>query len=63
MTIIRADSPFEYRLNSPSNDATPAEKGMKEDQFEIEEIYITNSASSGKAIIRVNWNPRLIRVS
>jgi hypothetical protein len=63
MTIIRADSPFEYRLNSPSNDSTPAEKGMKENEFEIEEVYITNSASSGKAIIRVNWNPRLLRVS
>jgi hypothetical protein len=61
MTIIRADSPFDYRINSASNDATPAEKGLVEDQFEIEELYITNSALSGKAIIRVNWNPRLIR--
>ena len=62
MTIIRADDTFDYKLNSPSNDATPAEKGLEEDQFEIEEIYITNSASSGKkAIIRVIWNPRLIR--
>jgi len=61
MTIIRADSPFDYRLNSAINDATPAEKGLEEDQFEIEEVYVTNSALSGKAIIRVVWNPRLIR--
>jgi hypothetical protein len=61
MTIIRADSAFTYRLNSASNDATPAEKGLVEDQFEIEEIYITNEALSGKAIIRIIWNPHLIR--
>jgi len=61
MTVIKADSAFTYRINSASNDATPAEKGFTEDQFEIEEVYITNSALTGKAIIRVNWNPRLIR--
>jgi len=61
MTIIRADSPFTYRLNSASNDETPAEKGSYEDQFEIEEVYVTNEAASGKAIIRVIWNPRLVR--
>jgi len=63
MTIAKADSAFTYRINSASNDETPAEKGMVEDQFEIEELYITNSALTGTAIIRVNWNPRLIRPS
>jgi len=62
MTVIRADSPFDYILNDPSNDPTPAEKGMTEDQFEIEEIYITNAAATGIAIIRVNWTPNLIRL-
>lgn len=62
MSIIKAEAAFNYALNSPSNDLTPAEKGMDEDQFEIEEIFITNSASAGKtAMIRVVWNPRLIR--
>jgi len=61
MTIIRADSPFTYRINTASNDETPAEKGLAETEFEIEELYITNEALTGKAIIRVNWNPRLIR--
>lgn len=62
MSIIKAEDAFDYALNSPANDVTPAEKGMSEDQFEIEEVYISNSASAGKtAIIRVVWNPRLIR--
>jgi len=61
ITIIRADSPFTYRINSASNDETPAEKGLTETEFEIEELYVTNEALSGKAIIRLNWNPRLIR--
>jgi len=61
MTIIRADNYFTYRLNSATNDETPAEKGMKESEFEIEEVYITNPALTGKALIRVEWNPRLIR--
>lgn len=61
MTIIRADSPFTYRLNSAGNDDTPAEKGLQETEFEIEEVYITNTAQTGQAIIRVVWNPQLIR--
>lgn len=63
MTIIQAEAAFNYILNEPSNDPTPAEKGMVEDQFEIEEIYITNPSAPGKkALIRVNWNPYLIWV-
>ena len=62
MTVIKADSDFSYKLNSTANDPTPAEKGQMEDQFEIEEIYITNAAASGEAIIRVAWNPYLIRL-
>lgn len=62
MTIITADSAFNYRLNSAANDATPSSKGMSETEFEIEEIYITNSALTGTAIIRISWNPQLIRL-
>lgn len=62
MTVIRADSSFSYKLNSTANDSTPAEKGLTETDFEIEEIYITNAAASGQAIIRVAWNPYLIRL-
>lgn len=62
MSVIKAEASFDYRINKPTNDPTPAEKGFVEDQFEIEEVYITNAAAAGKqAIIRVNWNPRMIR--
>ncbi|MBA7677405.1 hypothetical protein ES703_85662 [subsurface metagenome] len=64
MSIIRADAAFDYIMNDPTNDATPATVGMSEDQFEIEEIYITNAAAApgNIAIIRVNYNPFLIRI-
>jgi hypothetical protein len=62
MTVVKATGSFDYILNNPSNDPTPAEKGIKEDQFEITEIYITNPAQPGKeAIIRVSYTPLLIR--
>ncbi len=64
MTIIRADAAFDYILNAPTNDPTPGAAGMAEDQFEIEEVYITNVAGGAGAIaiIRVNYNPFLIRI-
>lgn len=64
MSIIRADAAFDYIMNDPTNDATPAAAGMEETEFEIEEIYITNAAAAAGniAIIRVNYNPFLIRI-
>ncbi len=66
MTIIRVDSPFEYMINDPTADPNPltaADRGWSETEFEIEEIYITVPAGAvGTAIIRVNWNPYLIRI-
>jgi hypothetical protein len=64
MVVIRADAAFDYILNDPTNDATPATVGMDEDQIIIEEIYITNAAAApgSIAIIRVNYNPFLIRI-
>lgn len=64
MTVIRADAAFNYILNDPTNDPTPAVAGMAENQMEIEEIYITNAAAApgSIAIIRVNYNPFLIRI-
>lgn len=64
MSIIRADAAFDYIMNDPTNDATPAAVGMDETEFEIEEIYITNAAAAAGdiAIIRVNYNPFLIRI-
>ncbi len=64
LSIIRVDAAFDYIMNDPTNDATPATAGMMEDQFELEEVYITNTAAAAGqiAIIRVNWNPFLIRL-
>lgn len=64
ITVIQVDSSFSYRINDEANDSTPvttSDKGMSETEFEIEEIYITNNAASGQAIIRAIWNPLLIR--
>jgi len=62
MTILAIGGGFTYKLNSPANDPTTAAVGLEEDQFEIEEIYITTTGVAGNATIRVNWNPLLIRV-
>jgi len=62
MTIIQADSAFTYTLNATSNDATPAKTGQRETEFIITEIYVTNAALTGQAVLRVVWNPNLIRI-
>lgn len=69
MTIISfpAGNPgLSYKLNHPTNDSTPIlANGQKEDQFEIEEAYISNTGvgPAGNLVIRVVWNPYLIRLS
>ena len=62
MSVIALGGGFDYKLNRPSNDPTPAAAGMSETEFEIEEIYVTTPALAGTAIVRVNWNPLLIRL-
>jgi len=63
MTVLAIGGGFTYKLNSPANDASPAAVvGLQEDQFEIEEIYITTTGVAGTAIVRINVNPLLIRV-
>jgi len=62
ITILAIGGGFTYRLNKPTNDSTTAVVGLQETEFEIEEVYITNAAVAGTAIIRVNWNPFLIRL-
>lgn len=55
-----------YILNDPTNDTTPVvAPGQKEDQFEIEEIYLNDDGTgpAGNIIIRVVWNPYLIRLA
>ena len=62
MSVIAVGGGFWYRMNSPTNDETPAAAGMAETEFEIEEVYIRTSGVAGTAIVRVNWNPLLIRL-
>lgn len=66
MTIVSvtAGASFTYKMNSPTNDSTPGSAGLSETEFELEEVYITNTPQGvgTQAIIRVNWNPFLIRL-
>lgn len=55
-----------YRLNKRTNDDTPiVAVGQEEDQFEIEEVYVSDdgAGAAGNLIIRVTWNPYLIRLT
>lgn len=61
MTILAIGGGFTYKMNSTSNDVTTAAVGLRETDFEIEEVYITGLAA-GTARIRINWNPDLIRL-
>jgi len=61
MTVLAIGGGFTYKLNSQGNDSTTAVAGLEEDQFEIEEIYVTG-LGAGTGQIRVNWNPDLIRI-
>jgi len=69
MTIISypaGKTGLQYRLNLQTNDATPIlAVGQEEDQFEIEEVFIDDdgSAPAGNLVVRVIWNPYLIRLS
>jgi len=69
MTIISfpAGNPgLSYKLNHPTNDSTPVlANGQKEDQFELEEVYISDTGvgPAGNLLIRIVWNPYLIRLS
>ena len=66
MTVIQITpaATFDYKLNKLSNDLTPAVTGQQETDFEIEEVYITNTPQGADtvAVVRVNYNPLLIRI-
>ena len=57
MTIMRADAPFKYKINSKGHDALDASVGNLHEDWEIEEIYITNSAATAGSygVIYVEW--------
>jgi len=55
MSIITVPSAFTFRLNSTDMDAIDAAVGLEWDGFEITEIYITNAALAGTALINVEY--------
>ena len=61
MTVLSIGGGFTYKMNKTSNDSTTAIVSLQETQFEIEEVYITG-LGAGTGILRVNWNPHLIRI-
>lgn len=58
LTIEVADSPFTYRLESPSG-AMSAEfigtGGASLAQHDFVEIYVSNSIGTGEGVIQVGW--------
>ena len=63
MVILALGGGFSYRVNDIAAPLVDAQIGAEWDEFEVEEVYITNTAAAAGqiAIIRVNWNPFLIR--
>ena len=55
MSVIRVDSPFYFRINDKSFDLIEASVGMELSDFEIQEVYITNSAGAGYGKIWFEW--------
>lgn len=55
MSIITVPSAFTFKLNSTAMDAVDASVGLEWEAFEITEIYITNAALTGTAIINVEY--------
>ena len=55
MSIITAPSAFQFKVNNTAFDAISAAVGLEWDAFEITEIFITNSALAGTALINVEY--------
>ena len=55
MTIIAVPLAFTFKLNSTENDAIDAVVNLEVEDFEITEIFITNDAGAGTALIEVEY--------
>ena len=55
MSIVTAPSAFTFKVNSTDQDAISAVAGLEWEDFEITEIFVTNAALVGTAIIEVEW--------
>jgi len=55
MSIITVPNAFTFKLNSTDMDAISASVGLEMDNFETTEIFITNAALAGTALINVEY--------
>ncbi len=55
MSIITVPAAFTFKLNSTDMDAIDAAVGLEQESFEITEIFITNAALAGTALINVEY--------
>jgi hypothetical protein len=54
-TVVRCDSMAYWRRNSERNDLEELSPGYRVENFEIQELYITNPAGTGNLTILVEW--------
>lgn len=55
LIILAVPSAFQLKLNSAANTAIGAQVGLRWDSFEITEVYITNVAGAGTALISIEY--------
>lgn len=55
MSIVAIASGFSFKVNNTGFDAITASVGLEWDEFEITEIFITNTAGAGTARIEVEY--------
>lgn len=55
MSIITVPAAFTFKLNNTGMDAIDAAVGLEWDGFEITEIFITNAALAGTALVNVEY--------
>jgi len=59
LTVEKADSPFTYSLRQVNGQKSSNFIGVESaalNQHEFIEVYVTNTAQSGIAVIQVGWN-------
>jgi len=54
-TVVRCDSTAYWRRNSERNDLEELSPGYTVENFEIQELYITNPVGRGSLVIVVEW--------
>jgi hypothetical protein len=55
VTVVRCDSTAYWRRNSERNDLEELSPGYTVENFEIQELYITNPVGRGSLVIVVEW--------